>query len=224
MDEQNEELAIYDDLQPSTQAEESGGDLVGGEIGTPTTAVSPPAEEIHEPGTLGQRLIMFVIMAISLGLDQWTKNIVETNLRLGEIYAPFPNIEQFFRIFHVSNTGAAFGLLPSGGPVFAAFAVIVSILIIYYNYTLPKGEIGLRIVLGLLLGGALGNFIDRVRLGHVTDFLDFGPWPVFNIADMSVVAGVIVMGWFTYQEFLAEQAANRAAAEAAAQKNSLQEP
>ena len=122
-------------------------------------------------------LIMFVIMAISIGLDQWTKNIIETNLRLGEVYAPFPEIEQFFRIFHVSNTGAAFGLLPSGGPVFAVLAVIVSLFIIYYNHILPKGQIGFRIVLGLLLGGALGNFIDRVRLGHVTDFLDFGPWP-----------------------------------------------
>lgn len=184
------------------------------------TAVLPsgsePAPETVEPATVGQRLILFAVTAVVLLLDQGSKYWIETNLRLGEVWAPFPSLEPFFRIFHVSNTGAAFGLLPSGGNVFGVLAVIVGVGIMYYNHTLPKGLLGFRVVLGLLLGGAWGNMIDRVRIGHVTDFFDFGPWPVFNVADMSIVAGVIIMGWFTYQEHLQERAAaNRQPQEAA---------
>lgn len=162
--------------------------------------------EMVEPATTGQRLILFVITAVILLLDQGSKYWIENSLRLGEVWAPFPSLEPFFRIFHVSNTGAAFGLLPSGGNIFGVLAVLVGAGIIYYNHILPNGQLGFRVVLGLLLGGAWGNMIDRVRIGHVTDFLDFGPWPVFNVADMSIVAGVIVMGWFTYQEHRREQA------------------
>lgn len=172
-----------------------------------TAVVVPePAPEMVEPGTFGQRLIFFVVTAVILLLDQGSKYWIEATLRLGEVWAPIPAMEPFFRIFHVSNTGAAFGLLPAGGNVFALLAVVVGAILIYYNHSLPKGQLGFRVVLGLLLGGAWGNMIDRVRLGHVTDFLDFGPWPVFNVADMSIVAGVIVMGWFTYQEYRHEQA------------------
>jgi lipoprotein signal peptidase len=60
------------------------------------------------------------------------------------------------------------------------------------------------VVLGLLIGGALGNLIDRVRLGHVTDFLDFGPWPIFNVADTAVVVGALVMAWLMWAEARAE--------------------
>lgn len=211
-----EMAAVAEEVAVTPELETDGSVLE--EVVVAETAVSPPTEEPFEPGTLGQRLIMFIIMLVVLGIDQWTKNIVETNLQLGEVYAPFPTIPHIFRFFHVSNTGAAFGLLPSGGPIFAILAVVVSIFLIYYNHTLPKGQIGFRIVLGLLMGGALGNFADRVRLGHVTDFLDFGAWPVFNVADMSVVAGVIVMGWFTYLEFREEQVALAAAKAAEAQQ------
>ena len=174
------------------------------------TAVFPshahPEPHTVQPATTRQRLILFAITAVILLLDQGSKYWIETTLRLGEVWAPFPGLEPFFRIFHVSNTGAAFGLLPSGGMVFGVLAIIVGAGIIYYNHVLPFGQPGFRVVLGLLLGGAWGNMIDRVRIGHVTDFLDFGPWPVFNVADMSIVAGVIVMGWFAYQEHRQEQA------------------
>jgi signal peptidase II len=72
-------------------------------------------------------------------------------------------------------------------------ALLVAGIIILYNYRLPTGHILFRVALGLQLGGALGNLIDRIRLGHVTDFLDFGPFPVFNVADASIVAGVLVL-------------------------------
>jgi signal peptidase II len=72
-------------------------------------------------------------------------------------------------------------------------ALLVAAIILLYNYRLPTGHFLFRIALGLQLGGALGNLVDRIRLGHVTDFLDFGPFPVFNLADASIVAGVLVL-------------------------------
>ena len=73
-------------------------------------------------------------------------------------------------------------------------ATVVSIVIIVYNQKLPADHRLFRIALGLQLGGALGNLLSRIRIGHVTDFLDFGPWPVSNIADISIVSGTILLG------------------------------
>lgn len=163
------------------------------ETDTPTSAVAMPA-------TWTEKLIPFVVMAAVLLLDQYTKNLVETRLALYEVWAPFPAIEPFFRILHTTNTGMAFGLFQGGGTVFAIFAVIVAGAIVYFNHTLPGHETLLRVALGLQLGGVLGNFIDRMRQGHVTDFLDFGPWPVFNVADTALVSGVILLGYVILTE------------------------
>jgi signal peptidase II len=121
-------------------------------------------------------------------------------------YAPIPALEALFRFTHATNTGAAFGIFPAGGSFFTIVAVVVGLVILYYNYILPGGQLSLRLALGMQLGGALGNVIDRFRLGHVTDFLDFGPWPVFNLADTSIVAGVIILTWLMLQEKREHQA------------------
>ena len=71
--------------------------------------------------------------------------------------------------------------------------MVVSIGIIIYNARLESGHKLLRLALGLQMGGALGNMIDRLRLGHVTDFMDFGPWPVWNVADLAIVSGTILL-------------------------------
>lgn len=152
------------------------------------------------PATWTERLITFVVMAIVLILDQSTKYLIETRLPLYEVYAPIPAIEPFFRLFHVTNTGMSFGLFQQGGTILAIIAVVVSLAIVYFNHTLPGNERLLRIALGLQLGGVLGNLIDRLRQGHVTDFLDFGPWPVFNVADTALVAGVILLGYVMLTE------------------------
>lgn len=152
------------------------------------------------PATWQEKAVPFIIMAAVLLLDQLTKYLIETRLPLYEVWAPIPAIEPFFRIMHTTNTGMAFGLFQGGGTFFAIFGVIVAIAITYFNQTLPGNERLLRIALGLQLGGVLGNFIDRVRQGHVTDFLDFGPWPVFNVADTALVAGVILLGYVMLTE------------------------
>jgi signal peptidase II len=107
---------------------------------------------------------------------------------------PIPGLENVIRFTHTANSGAVFGLFQGTGMFFAVLAVIVAGAIIYFNVTLPGGQWLLRLALGLQLGGALGNLVDRLRQGHVTDFIDIGPWYIFNVADMAIVGGVILFG------------------------------
>lgn len=159
---------------------------------------APP--EIGPPARTRERVILLLVGALIILIDHLTKRLVETQLPLNATWAPFPDIAHLFRITHVSNTGAAFGLFPGGSPLFTIIAVVVALIIVAYNFGLPAGHKLLRVALGFQLGGALGNLIDRLRLGHVTDFLDFGPWPVFNLADTSIVAGVVILGLLMFME------------------------
>ncbi len=149
---------------------------------------------------LSQQALMFVAAGVVVIFDQLSKNIIENNLPANYSWAPVDSLANLFQFTHVQNTGAAFGLFSGGGSLFAIIAILVSAIIIFYNYSLPAGFFPLRMALGLQLGGALGNLIDRFRLGHVTDFLDFGPWYIFNFADASIVAGVLILGWLMWRE------------------------
>jgi signal peptidase II len=168
---------------------------------TPTaedeTAV-PPKKQLS--ATISERLILFLVAIIAIGLDQFTKYLVESNLALFEVYAPIPSLESVFRIFHIYNTGATFGLFAGGGDIFRYLAIVVSLGIIYYNHILPGQQRMLRLALGLQMGGALGNMIDRFRIGHVTDFIDIGPWYIFNLADLAVVSGAVILGILVWRE------------------------
>jgi signal peptidase II len=158
----------------------------------------PPAP----PASLGRRiagrwrhdLTFFLIAVTIVFFDQLTKSIVRANLRQ---YEAWPDGWDLIRIHHVTNSGAAFGILQGQ----TSFLIITSLLglaaiVLYYIY--PPMEHGIiRIALGMQLGGALGNLIDRVRLGEVTDFVDVGTFPTFNVADASITAVLI---FFLFQE------------------------
>lgn len=135
-------------------------------------------------------LLLAWVVALAILADQASKAYVVRHLGLHESWAPVSALEQVFRFTHVHNTGAAFGLFPQGGVVFLIIAVIVSAVILYYYRQVSSDGWLLRLALGLQLGGALGNVIDRVRLGYVVDFLDVWRWPVFNVADSCIVIGV----------------------------------
>lgn len=166
----------------------------------PTGSYNSIPEDGSQSAPLSERGLLFLVMGLVLILDQASKYLIESRLPLNHSWEPFPAIAAIFRITHVSNTGAAFGLFSAGSNVFMIVAVIVSIAIILYNRQLPANHYWYRIALGLQLGGALGNFIDRVRIDHVTDFLDFGPWPIFNVADLSIVLGVFLLGFLMLKE------------------------
>ncbi|MFN3307885.1 MAG: signal peptidase II, partial [Anaerolineales bacterium] len=89
--------------------------------------------------------------------------------------------------------GAAFGILQGFGGIFMVLAIVVALMIFVYFPQVPRRDWSLRLALGLQLGGALGNLIDRLRQGYVTDFISVGTFPVFNIADSSISIGVAVL-------------------------------
>lgn len=166
-----------------------------------------------------QKLLLFFVAGAIIIVDHITKLFVEQWLPLNHAWAPFPELADYFRITHVSNTGAAFGLFPGGSMIFTLIAIVVATVIVVYNYLLPGGHTLLRLALGLQLGGATGNLIDRLRLGHVTDFFDFGPWPVFNVADASIVVGVIILGFLMFREQQEEQRLREAESESGRDDN-----
>ena len=97
------------------------------------------------------------------------------------------------RIVHWKNTGAAFGIFQGFGNVFTILAIIVSIAILYYFPQVPRRDWTLRLAMGLQLGGAIGNLIDRLLFGSVTDFISLGNFAVFNVADASISIGVAIL-------------------------------
>jgi signal peptidase II len=141
--------------------------------------------------------LFFLAVVVVLALDQLTKAIVRSNLALGEALPE----EGFVRIVHVANTGAAFGIL-QGQTFFLTVTTFLGLAAILLYYLYPPMEHGLlRTALGLQLGGAIGNLTDRVRLGEVTDFIDFRYWPTFNVADSAIVIGVAtIVIFFTFSE------------------------
>jgi len=144
-------------------------------------------------------LLLPIVAAAVLLIDQITKYLVRTTLPEGRSMDLVPWLTPIFRITHVTNTGVAFGLFPQGSYFFIGVAVVVIAAIIVYYRHLPDGQWLTRVALGLQLGGASGNLIDRLRYqGRVIDFIDlnFWPlqhWPVSNIADISIVSGVILL-------------------------------
>lgn len=137
--------------------------------------------------------LLFSVAGMIIALDQWTKALVRVNLSLGEHWSPWVWLEPYARIVHWKNTGAAFGMLQEFGGVFTVLAIIVAIVIVYYFPRVSRHDWHLRFAMGLQLGGALGNLIDRLTIGWVTDFVSIGSFPVFNVADSSISIGVAVL-------------------------------
>lgn len=138
-------------------------------------------------------LFLFTVSLAVIGLDQWTKAIVRSNMELGEIWSPWNWLTPYARFVHWYNTGVAFGMFQNNNVLFAILVSIIAVIIIIYYPSLTEDDWYLRIALSLQLGGAIGNLIDRLTIGHVTDFISVGNFAVFNIADSCVTIGVGVM-------------------------------
>ena len=132
---------------------------------------------------------LFGVAIPVLCVDQLTKWLIQKKLELHAGYVVIPDI---FNIRHDTNDGAAFGLMPGQNlPLIIVTLVAIGFIFVYYRHF--QSSLWMRIALGFLLGGALGNFVDRLRLGEVIDFLQFRLpgfwWPTFNIADFAVCIG-----------------------------------
>tara|TARA_B100000315_G_scaffold170833_1_gene159341 strand:+ start:1611 stop:2330 length:720 start_codon:yes stop_codon:yes gene_type:complete len=136
-------------------------------------------------------LLLLQLAALVFLTDQFTKFLVREFLAFRESYPG----EGLFRITHTFNTGSAFGLFRDQNfPLILVSVVGITVLALIYRGQRRHTDL-LRLSLGLQVGGATGNLLDRLRLGHVTDFLDIGAWPIFNVADASIVTGLALLAW-----------------------------
>jgi signal peptidase II len=139
--------------------------------------------------------LLILFAAIMVTLDQWTKAWVRANVPLGADWLPdsLAWLMPYARVRYTINSGAAFGMFQQGGWIFAILAVIVSIMIISYFPSTSRRDWWLRLALGLQLGGAVGNLVDRIRFGPVTDFISLGSFAIFNVADSCITVGVTIL-------------------------------
>jgi signal peptidase II len=158
-------------------------------------AVQAPVSSTRKKVPMRGLLFLGVAAGVVV-LDQVTKRIAEERLRqVGSV--PIPGTGDLLRLTYVQNRGAAFGLLQDQTVFFVLVGVVViGVIAASYRY-LPRSGFRLHLALGLQLGGAIGNLLDRVRQGYVVDFVDFGYrsnwWPVFNVADSAIVIGVALL-------------------------------
>jgi signal peptidase II len=150
--------------------------------------------------------IFILLLVVGLALDQVSKILVLDHLALG---SQIPLISGFLNLVHIHNKGAAFGLLSGWSAEFAwMFFVITTLLVLavlgYLLWRLPDDHWPAALGYSLILTGALGNLIDRIRLGEVVDFIDvyWGRyhWPAFNVADSLVCVGAAVLVWVIIRE------------------------
>jgi signal peptidase II len=159
--------------------------------------------------TRWREALLVVVAAAVLGLDQLSKAAVVRYLELHTPWNPVEPLRPFFSLTYVTNTGAAFGLFPQLGNLYVVIAlVIIAGLLVFYRRFAFSHRL-MQVCLGLQVGGALGNLVDRLRFGYVIDFLDFKVWPIFNVADSSIVVGVVILAILLLREDVGEKASER---------------
>jgi signal peptidase II len=135
------------------------------------------------------RLVFVIVALVVFILDRVTKSLVIAQVPYG---TEVPVIGHLVGIAHFHNSGAAFGIAPAGAPLFLIASIVVAIGMVIYVARSP-GNIWNDSVLGLIMGGTLGNGYERIVNGTVTDFINFHFWPVFNVADSAISIGVVAL-------------------------------
>ena len=159
-------------------------------VGSSTDALTPISVASRSlAARWPQWLALILVAAAAVTADQATKHIVADQLALDDsVHVVGP-----FAIHHVHNSGIAFGLFAGATPLVTALtALAVGWMLVFFARSGARHPV-LPVALGLLIGGSASNLVDRIRLGHVTDFLDFRYWPAFNLADTFIVLGVAIL-------------------------------
>jgi len=163
-----------------------------------STLISTLSEAQQEPvvstSLAGRRRLAWLIGGVILIFDQFTKYLVIVNFTPGQSIPALPPVMYFT---YVQNTGAAFGFLKGQQTLFIVLSVLI---IIWITRELLTKSMQSKIMLwgcSFVLGGAVGNLIDRLRFGYVVDFIDFRVWPVFNIADSAITVGIALLMAYT---------------------------
>jgi signal peptidase II len=150
-------------------------------------------------------LVWLVLSIIMIGLDQWTKHLAVTHLQY-RVEVPF--IDGFWNWTLAHNYGAAFSFLADAGGwqhwFFISLAFLICIVLTVFLAKMPRARWHEALPYALIIGGAVGNVIDRIRFGYVVDFIDWYyktyHWPVFNIADSCIVVGAVLMLLFSFKK------------------------
>jgi signal peptidase II len=147
-------------------------------------------------------LLVAAVALVAFTLDRVTKMWVEQSIPL---YGARPVVDDYVRIVHTQNSGAAFGLLPERTTLLSVLSVLAVVAILYYYRQIASNSPLIAATLGMQLGGAFGNLVDRVGQGYVVDFVDVGiPGGVrfwaFNVADSSIVVGIFLVTFLLWQE------------------------
>ena len=147
----------------------------------------------------GDSYMAYLIAVIILAVDQITKYIIRVNFDYGE---SIPIIEDIFHLTYVTNPGGAFGIFQDLTIFFIVSSVVIIVAFPFILKNIPELDsenILYKLSLGLIIGGAAGNLIDRVFFGYVIDFFDFQIWPVFNVADSAVVVGCFILFFMVWR-------------------------
>ncbi len=171
-----------------------------------TTSPEPPAETRPAPAPASRRgfdVWPLVVAVVAFALDQATKAAAIDALGPPEAGNRITLIPNFLEFLHTYNTGIAFSLLRGQNTTLLLVGLVVIGLLVYYYRAMPQGSTVLRVTVGAVVGGAIGNLVDRVRLGHVTDFIHvYVPgvfnYPVFNVADSFVTVGMVVIAVYLF--------------------------
>lgn len=142
-------------------------------------------------------LVVFSIALTAVILDQIAKFLIKTNFELNQT---FPILKNIFHLTYITNYGAGFGILQQQKWILVFISLIVIGFIFYYLDKIKEKQLFLQVIAGFVLGGTIGNLIDRISFGYVVDFLDFRIWPIFNFADSFVTIGVIGLIVYFWKE------------------------
>ncbi len=149
-------------------------------------------------------MYFYLIAVLIIVADQLIKYFVHSSMRLSQ---SIPVINNILNLTYVRNTGAAFSLFVGFSSYLVVIGLVVAAAVVYFHYKGPKKNYYLQIGLAFVLGGSLGNLIDRAFRGYVIDYIDIMIWPVFNLADIMINVGVILIAYKLFAEEESKDAA-----------------
>jgi signal peptidase II len=140
--------------------------------------------------------VRLVAVATSVAvIDQLSKSVLASAIGSRQLGSRVEVVDDWLALEYTENRGAAFGLFSGLAPIITGVSIAILVSLLFYFFRQVRPPLWQTIATGAIAGGALGNLVDRVRLGHVIDFVSVGPWPNFNVADSAITIGVLVLVW-----------------------------
>jgi signal peptidase II len=140
-------------------------------------------------------VLLVALTASVAAIDQLTKHLLVSAIGPDRSDSAVEIIDGWLALEYTENRGAAFGLFSGLAPILTGISIAILAVLLWHYLRQRRPPLWQTVAIGAIAGGALGNLVDRVRLGHVIDFLSVGPWPNFNVADSAITVGALVLIW-----------------------------